>query len=697
MARTSVRLYANKSVIVRADDPTSRVQVDKNAKYYLSAPTEGTPYGIIMLLGFDPFPEALKNQRLYEVDGRFCLYSGAMRIQPLQESFDPEIVTWETRPPVVPYKGRDNALDLTCGKWDSPNTPGDERATDSIANIDFKSNNARAFALASAAQATSSSTQYSLYVREMLVAGTEPYVDIYYDDAVAVQSQIEQINSPIDGYYNPRGAIQFQWDYVSADEVYVCAGSFTQASAVLHWRASGSVEYNAISISGAATTFDVPANTFPTGTTIEWYLEGTDTAGTTSQTEVYNFSTAAGNAIATLKTPINSVEDGTAPITITWTLSSSDGQTPIAVDLWWKRPEEESTQWHTLLSHAETRTSYTVPAATFPSGEVQLLVRAYNVDDVAGAWSRPSSTTYYSFICVAAPDPVQGLAATSAPRTTISWQSTGQQKYEITIDGQVAASEYGPDVMQWQIPSPLSDGQHTINVRIQGMYSLWSQPSTITVAIQNNVPAEWEAITLTGVAGVDAQLALVTGAADLSAAVVTWYRDGAAIGRTVGQTVFVDRFVLGNHVYFAEMVDAGGNYKRTNSINLFLSTDDTLIAPFSGGEWTPLQLTENDERAQIFQFARTAKARPMLGAKYPVLELSEFSTLVGTYDCAFKSIADAAGLEALKGQIVIIKSREGQVIIGGLLAMQKTIRHYYVSYTFNVEQIDWEDFVHYDP
>lgn len=695
MARTSVRLYANKSVIIRADDPTSRVQVDKYEKYYLSAPIEGTSYGIVMLLGFDPFPEALKNQRLYDVSARVCLYSGAVRLLPLLESFDPETVTWETKPSGVQYKGSYTAIGLTGGKWDDPYTPEDVNAEGTTANIDYKSYAAKAFVLVSAAQATSSNNQYALHMREMLAAGTEPYVDIYYDDAVTVQSKIEQTNSPIDGYYNPRGTIQFQWDYVSADETYFCAGSFTQASAVLHWRASGSEEYSAINISGTATTFDVPANTFPAGTTIEWYLEGTDTAGTTSQTEVYSFSTAAGNAVATLKSPINSVEDGTAPITITWALSSSDGQTPIAVDLWWKRPEEDNNQWHTLLSHAEASISYTVPAGTFPSGEIQLIVRAYNVDDVAGAWSRPSSTTYYSFISVAAPDPVQGLAATSVPRTTISWQSTGQQGFEITIDGQVAASEYGPDVMRWQVQSPLSDGQHTISVRVQGMYSLWSQPSTITVAIQNDVPEEWENITITGAAGVDAQLALIAGEADLSAAVVHWYRDGTEIGRTSGQTVFADRFVLGNHVYYAELVDSSGNYKRTNSINLFLSTSGTVIAPFSGGEWMSLPLTDNEDRVQIFEFARTAKARPMLGAKYPVLELSAFNTLVGTYDCAFKSVSDAAGLEALKGQIVIVKSREGQVIIGGLLSMQRTIHHYYVSYSFSVEQIDWEDFVQY--
>lgn len=694
MARTSIRLYVNKSIIVKQNDPTSRFPVDKDAKTYLEANAPGTGGGVYMLLGFDNFPASLKNQRLYEVTGMACLYWGAMMVSPLKEDFDPATVTWETKPDtVIRSDGRD-VYYLSAGKSQNPDSPADTALSYGFVNTYIKSENARAFLTASAAQAAASSVQYALYMKEMLEAGTEPYIDVYYDDSTAVQSKIEQINSPIDGYYNPREEIVFQWDYVSADSTYVCAGDFTQASAKLYWRASGSSSYTAINISGASKSVSVPGNTFPSGTTIEWYLEGTDSAGTTSQTEVYSFSTTAGAAIATLRSPINSVEDGSAPITITWDLSSTDGQDPTAVDLQWKLSGAET--WNTLLNHTSARSSFTAPAGTFTSGEVQILVRAYNVDDVAGDWSRPSGTTYYSFICVAAPDPVRGLAATSSPQTTISWQSTGQQGYEIRIDGQVVASEYGPAVMQWKSPVPLSDGQHSISVRIQGMYSMWSQASTITVQTANTVPPAWAGITLTGIAGSDAQLLLNHGNTSLSSVNVYWYRDGKRIAWTTGKDIYTDRFVLGNHVYYAELVDANGNYKRTESVNLYLSTDSLMISAFSGGSWVPLSLSEMDERSQIYQYTRTAKSRQMLGARFPVLEVSEFDSIVGTYECAFRSIEDAAGLEALKGQVVIVKSRAGQVVIGGLLSLQRTIRRWYVSYTFSVEQIDWEDFVRYD-
>lgn len=695
MARASVKLYANKSIIVKANDPTSRFEVDKTARTYLEAAASGTSWGVFMLLGFDAFPAALKNQRLYEVKGSFCLYWGAVMLSPLKESFDPDTVTWETKPEVVLMDGGLDNYYLSAGKWDqAPNTPEDQTLNYNFADAGWMSQNAKAFLTACAAQATSSSASYALYVREMLAAGTEPYIEVFYDNSVAVQSQIEQKNSPVDGYVNPRTATPFQWDYVSADSTYVCAGDFTQASAILHWKRSTDANYTNISVSGSTKSVTVPANTFPVGETIEWYLEGTDTAGTTSQTEVYSFSTAAGTATAKLKSPINSVEDGTAPIQIEWTLSSDDGQAPIAVDLEWRLAGNDN--WTSLLSHASATTSYTAPGGTFSTGEVQLRVRAYNVDDVAGEWSRPSATTYYSFVCVAAPDPVRGLTATTAPMTTVSWQSTGQRGYEITIDGTVVVSEYGPNVMQWKSDSPLSDGDHVISVRVQGSYSLWSQPTSIVVTIANSVPTEWSEISLAGAFAVDATLTLVYGSADLSEADIYWYRDSKRIGWTTGQTAFVDRAVLGIHSYYAELWDANGNYMRTNSITGMMQTNDMVITAASGGEWVKLSLSDNSESTQSFQYTRTAKLRQMLGAKYPVLELSEFESMIGTYECAFKTIEDAAGLEALRGNVVILKSRSGQVIIGGLISMQRIVHNLYVSYSFSLEQIDWEDFMRYD-
>ncbi|MBO7176679.1 MAG: ATP-binding cassette domain-containing protein, partial [Clostridia bacterium] len=50
-------------------------------------------------------------------------------------------------------------------------------------------------------------------------------------------------------------------------------------------------------------------------------------------------------------------------------------------------------------------------------------------------------------------------------------------------------------------------------------------------------------------------------------------------------------------------------------------------------------------------------------------------------------------LEALRGKIVIIKSRRGKVTVGGLTSIRRTISEFYIVYDFTVQEIDWEDFV----
>ena len=75
-----------------------------------------------------------------------------------------------------------------------------------------------------------------------------------------------------------------------------------------------------------------------------------------------------------------------------------------------------------------------------------------------------------------------------------------------------------------------------------------------------------------------------------------------------------------------------------------------------------------------------------------MLELSEFEDVSGSYNCAFKDLASAAAFEALQGQVVILKSRGGKVLIGLLSPLESRYTDFYISYTFSVQAIDWEDF-----
>ena len=494
-------------------------------------------------------------------------------------------------------------------------------------------------------------------------------------------SKITPQDSPTSGYRNPREDITFSWYFANT------AGNYEQSSASLCWRETGSDSWTRVDAAGSAKTLTIPANTFPAASSVDWYLSGVDSSGSSSTTSVYTFSTTASTAYATVSRPVNSVEDGSAPITFAWTLQSADGLEMSLVNLWWKLPSEASNQWHVIKSSTDIITEWTVPAGYFPAGEIQWLVHAYNIDGTRG----PDSIS--SFICVDAPDPVRGLTATAVPLTTISWQSEGQEAYEISIDGTVVKKAFGVGVYSWSVPEPLADGEHSISVRIQGIYGLWSQPSDTSILVSND-PA-WD-IYLSGEFGRDAKLMLNMLGHTFEPLDVRWYRDGKYIAWTTGTLEYTDRLVLGAHRYHAELWFSDGNYVRSNEVTGTMRTEGTIIALTSGGEWLDIGLSKNSSDVQQFTWLRTVALLHVRGSAYPVMETSPFEDLSGSYNCSFSDPEDAARFEALRGKTVIIKSIRGNVIIGAITTLTKEEAVFYTSFTFTVQKLQWEDFVRDD-
>lgn len=492
-----------------------------------------------------------------------------------------------------------------------------------------------------------------------------------------LSSKITPQDSPTSGYSDPRYDITFRWYFSTT------GGSVPQSSATFFWKLSTDENYTSVSASGSTQQVTIPANTFPVASTIQWYISGTDVGGTSSTSSVYSFSTAAGTAYAYTQSPIGTAVDGSKPVTLTWTLYNPDGSSPALVTLSWKQPTDST--WTVIESSSTPFSSWTVEANYFPVGEIEWRVVATNRDSIDG----PASTA--AFICLRAPDAPSGLKTTAVPRTLITWQSTGQEAYEVSIDGIVVQKAYGPGVNSYQQIEPLEDGVHTITVRIQGAYGFWSEPAETTVEIQNAVPSGWENVTISGAFDVDAVLT-VSGLPDVSPIVLHWYRDGIRIGKTINQNVYTDRFVLGAHSYRAEVWFDSGNYFRTDTITGTMKSCVTRIAAFDGGEWIDLRLSANSDSLQSFTYRRTSSLRHVMGTELPVQELADFVDGSGSYDCAFRTPAEAAEFEALRGKRVIVKSRGGNVVIGALTDYSKRFTDFYITYTFTVQRAAWEDF-----
>lgn len=679
MAQATVNLSLTKSGYTRSDYPTT-VYPTNSSTVYACNRLGTSAVGKHLFLGFSPLSSSLKNRRIYNVQMRVQCDPVAIHAYACKADFNPATLCWGNEP--APFYDSSQGW-LAAGyspidfadRWLTPNS--------------YYQSFASSLFLKTCACYLEGTTENSAKI--VLANGSAPYLEVTYDDNLNVKSKITPRSAPSSGYVNPRSATGFSWAFDrDSTEEYYCAGDFTQSSAALKWKTSGSSSWNTVSASGSTQSLTVPANTFPTASTIEWYLTGTDTSGTTSESAHYSFSTAAGTASAVLISPVGSVEDGSKMIPITWTATTTDGQTPAYFDLYWKLYAD--TDWTTIFEHEPWVTSYDAAAGMFPAGEIQIAIRAYNVDDVAGPWFKPSDA-YPRFICVAAPPAPAGLQATEVPLASISWQATGQEAYEIEIDSVSVKKAYSPSVYSWDLDEPLEDGEHVIRVRVQGVYGLWSDWASVTVDIANDAPSE---LTLTGRFDVDAELLMETSPHEEDPH-VHWYRDGVRIAETDGTMAFTDRTVLGEHTWYAEIWSSSGNYSRSNTVTGALKSCVTRIAAIDyGSPWVTLELSENSDSVQSFSWSKTSSLRHVRGSAFPVVELGEMEDLTGSYDCAFKTVQEARQLEALKGRIVIVKSRGGEVLIGALTKLSKRMKDFYITYSFSVQQIQWEDMVKYD-
>lgn len=622
-----------------------------------------------MLFKLAAFPSNLKHNKLTGIQFRvYAAFEGDAvgGVYVNNGDYTTSSVTWYTQPVGGYIAGR---LYKEVDTWS-----GDIWFPESLSGTTYEAQYA-----ARAVQAPSlrfSANQWTWFMYPVLKAGGSPYARVYYD-STKVPSKIVYASGAVSGYSNPRNPSTFSWNYVKNSSDYCAVESWNQSSASFYWKTSTASTYTEVQC-GTSKSVTIAANTFPTNSTIQWYVRGTDEENTTTQTPVYSFSTAAGAASSNCVDPVNQVIDGSADYNFLWNISSTDGQPASRTILNWKKSTDNA--WTTIVDEASQLTSYVVAGGTFPAGSIDWQVIPYNIDGVVGTSSQAT------FISVAAPAAVQGLAATPVPYSTISWQSSEQRAYRVLVDGVEVVKAFGESVYSYQLTEPLSDGDHEITVMVQGQYGYWSQPSTVTITIEN-VPDS--PIMLKAAEDVDVSLIWSTESTTSNFYV---YRDGKQIGHTFN-TFFADRLAAGLHSYYVINRLSNGYYTKSNIIEARTCFEGARIALLSGGGWMDIRLTEKSATEQSFSYQRKFSARHISGAVYPVLELSPFEDFTGSYDCAFNNVEDALAFEQFRGQTVIVKSRGGKAVAGAITALSSHYGDFLAGYSFSIQQIHIEDYV----
>ena len=505
-----------------------------------------------------------------------------------------------------------------------------------------------------------------------------PYMLVTYrdNDVTATLSGM----SPASGYVPKGSANVFSWALTRSG---ACLEEVKATSTIFRWRAGSSGTINTIAC-GTAQKVTVPAGTFTTND-IQWSVSVTLNTGETVTSDWITLSTAEAASTAKPISPSGIVIDATIANRFSWQHIISTGTPQSKADMQWSA---DGTTWNTLATVTGENQYYDVPANTFTSGTKYWRVRTYNTDGTASAWSEKAE-----FIAINAPSAPSIVIQSTGPRPRITWQTSEQEAYQLTLSsGYASGTVYGTE-KAWRSPVYLADGSYTVRVRVQNKYGMWSEWSAAALPISHT---EGEAITLTATAGHEAALTWQT------AGSYDFYlveRDGVAIARTV-QKQYIDHTSIGSVTYRVRgCYDESDNYGVSNSDTVEILPETNMICDLETGVWLEMRLSETQLRTNRTSFSAGVSTVHLAGLAYPVEERSEQRDRALSVACAWPHAQRAAALalEALVGRLVCLKDRYGNMAIGSLPSLESNCDEFMRRYSFTISHTNREEAITLDP
>lgn len=662
---TSFNLYCSAFAILKNDaqnvndHTTSPAEINYNDLLYLQfqPPSDGTEYK--KLVDDWSYLSAYIAEAGREYDEDVNLHVGG-----LMEPFDPLTVTYTTRQTY-------HVSDAKIENIEIASLPKQYSSTYGLVIIDAVRNGVYLSTYYGGNQWASITTK----------GANRPYIPVTVDDTVTCGLDVNSV-SPESGSIIKTEQNTFTWGTKATAK---CMAALEQASAVFRWRSGASGTIHTISISGNTQSVTVPANTFAGTTSIQWQVAITANSGVTTTSDWVTLSTADATPTAAPLSPVDTVIDGSKDVLFQWQHSISTGTAQSKADL---QKSTDGSTWTTLATVTGAAKQWTCPAGTLTSSIKYWRVRTYNADGIAGAWSDAAQ-----IVVIAAPTAPSIQIKSTGPRPSISWQTSEQEAYQVELDGKLSGgTHYGTD-KTWTSPAYLADGSHTVRVRVQNQYGMWSNWGTAALPVTNTPGAS---ITLSVQTSSVADLSWQTsGSYDFYLV----YRNGKPIAKLT-QTQYTDELSSGSTTYQVRGCYAdSSNYGLSSAVTATITTGQyvTLYGIASGKKVTlkhcglknqPVQNAINRDIQYIY----------MYGSTYPHAERSEFVTKKVGGTAVFLPDEDKAGFDALIGELVCLKTQSGEMVIGYLNETSDTSR---VNpdksvVNFSIQQIDYAEVIDID-
>ena len=484
--------------------------------------------------------------------------------------------------------------------------------------------------------------------------------------------------SPTTGYIDLSKDNIFGFDFEQkADEPSItplAVKSFT-----LQLRKHGQKEITSINVTtwaGDAPNVTVPAGTI-SGESIDWRVIAKTNANQTLTSDWMTLSVKDVPPTAWAISPKDVVVDGSKDQIFIWGHASSTGTAQSKTDL---QKSTDGSTWTTLATVTGAAKQWTCPAGTLTSSIKYWRVRTYNADGIAGAWSDAAQ-----IVVIAAPTAPSIQIKSTGPRPSISWQTSEQEAYQVELDGKLSGgTHYGTD-KTWTSPAYLADGSHTVRVRVQNQYGMWSDWGAAALPVTNTPGAS---ITLTVQASSVADLNWQTsGSYDFYLV----YRNGKPIAKLT-QTQYTDELSSGDVTYQVRgCFDGSSNYGLSSAVTVDIRAEVHQVSDLDTGLTLRLPYSDSQHRQTTRTVSRQVELLQLSGAYYPVAVEVDSGTDALSITAALLDESEIRQLMGLVGKLVCAKTPQGDMVIGYITSLPKQHDGFLNVFNFTIEQIDYDD------
>ena len=507
-------------------------------------------------------------------------------------------------------------------------------------------------------------------------AANKPYIIVTTTSALATGSLKDL--TPASGYVDPSKDNIFGFSFEqNAAEPSIVPLEIT--SFVLQLREHGQTDITSISVNtwaGGAPTGTVPAGTIR-GESIDWRVVAKTNAGQTLTSDWMTLDVEDVPPVAWPISPKNAVIDGAKDQIFEWLSASSTGTAQSKTDL---QKSTDGSTWTTLATVTGAARQWTCPAGTLTSSIKYWRVRTYNADGVAGDWSDAAQ-----IVVIAAPTAPSIQIKSTGPRPSISWQTSEQEAYQVELDGTLSGGTHYGTEKTWTSPAYLADGSHTVRVRVQNQYGMWSDWGAAALPV-TNTPGS--AITLSVQASSVADLSWQTSGSYDHYLV---YRNGKPIAELT-QTQYTDELSSGSTTYQVRgCYDDSSNYGLSSAVTVDVRAEVHQVSDLDTGQTLLLPYSDSQHRQTTRTISRQVELLQLSGAYYPVAVEVDSGTDSLSITAALLDESEIRQLMGLVGKLVCAKTPQGDMVIGYITSLPKQHDGFLNVFNFTVEQIDYDD------